>query len=140
MCFGSSSEGREIWFIMVQEISIGVLTLLCRSIGFFWNSRLKLWPFHFRNLCENLVLQGQILICLVKFTFTEKATKIKKIFTVNLIVCRNHQIGGEDFVHFCSLVRKHELYEWQNFCFKILLDFTRKGRYWVQGHSFKVSK
>ena len=26
-------------------------------------------------------------------------------------VCRNHQIGGEDFVHFCSLLRKHELYE-----------------------------
>ena len=36
----------------------------------------------------------------VKFTFSEKATKIDKIFAVNLTVCSNCQIDGEDFVDF----------------------------------------
>ena len=36
----------------------------------------------------------------VKFTFSEKATKIDKIFTINLTLCSNHQIDGEDFVAF----------------------------------------
>ena len=47
---------------------------------------------------------------LIKFTFSEKATKIDKIFTVNLTVYSNHQINGEDFVNFCGLLKKHELY------------------------------
>ena len=47
----------------------------------------------------------------VKFKFSEKATKIDKIFSVNLIVCSNCQIDGEDFVNFCGLLRKHELYQ-----------------------------
>ena len=46
---------------------------------------------------------------LLKFTFSEKATKIDKIFTVNLTVCSNRQIDGEDFVNVCGLLRKHEL-------------------------------
>ena len=45
----------------------------------------------------------------LKFTFPEKATKIDKIFTVNLTVCSNRQIVGEDFVNFCGLLRKPEL-------------------------------
>ena len=40
--------------------------------------------------------------------FCRKATKIDEIFTVDLIKC---QIDGEDFVKFCGLFRKHELYE-----------------------------
>ena len=36
----------------------------------------------------------------LKFMFSEKATKIDKIFTVNLTVCSNHQIDYEDFVAF----------------------------------------
>ena len=47
---------------------------------------------------------------LLKLTFSEKATKIDKIFTVNLRVCSNRQIDGEDFVNFCSLLTKHEIY------------------------------
>ena len=39
-------------------------------------------------------------------TFSEKATKIDKIFTVNLTVCSNCQIDGEDFVNFCGLLEK----------------------------------
>ena len=41
--------------------------------------------------------------------FAEKATKINKIFTVNLTICSNRQINGEDFVNFCGLLRKHKL-------------------------------
>ena len=47
----------------------------------------------------------------LKLKFSEKATKIDKIFSVNLIVCSNCQIDGEDFVNFCGLLRKHELYQ-----------------------------
>ena len=42
--------------------------------------------------------------------FSEKATKIDKIFIVNLTESSNRQIDGEDFVNFCDLLRKHELY------------------------------
>ena len=35
---------------------------------------------------------------------------MEKIFTFNLTVCSNRQIEGEDFVHFCGILRKHELY------------------------------
>ena len=45
----------------------------------------------------------------LKLTFSEKATKIDKIFNVNLTVCSNRQIHGEDFVNFCGPLRKHEL-------------------------------
>ena len=45
----------------------------------------------------------------IKFAFSEKATKVDKIFDVNLTVCSNRQIDGEDFVNFCGLLRKHEL-------------------------------
>ena len=49
-------------------------------------------------------------IFILKFTFSENATKIEKIFTVNLTICSNHQIDDEDFVNFCGLLRKPELY------------------------------
>ena len=45
----------------------------------------------------------------VKFMFSEKATKIEEIFTVDLTLCSKCQIDGEDFVNFCGLLRKHEL-------------------------------
>ena len=35
-----------------------------------------------------------------KVKFSEKTTKIEKIFTVNLTVCSNRQINGEDFDQF----------------------------------------
>ena len=46
----------------------------------------------------------------LKFMFSKKATKIDKIFTVDLTLCSKCQIDGEDFVNFCGLLRKHELY------------------------------
>ena len=47
----------------------------------------------------------------IKFMFSKKATKIDKIFTVDLTVTTYCQIDGEDFVNFCGLLRKLELYE-----------------------------
>ena len=38
--------------------------------------------------------------------FSQKATKIDKIFTVELTLCSKRQIDGEDFVNF---LRKYEL-------------------------------
>ena len=43
--------------------------------------------------------------------FSNKATKIDRIFTVDLTFTSQHQIDGEDFVKFCGLLRKHELYQ-----------------------------
>ena len=40
-----------------------------------------------------------------KYTFSEKARKVDKIFTVNLTVCSNRHINGEDFVNFCGLLK-----------------------------------
>ena len=42
--------------------------------------------------------------------FSKKATKIDEIFSVALTLCSKCQIDGEDFVNFCGLLRKHELY------------------------------
>ena len=42
--------------------------------------------------------------------FSKKATKIDEIFTVDLTLCSKCQIDGGEFVNFCGLLRKHELY------------------------------
>ena len=47
---------------------------------------------------------------LLKFMYSKKATKIDEIFTVDLTLCSKCQVDGEDFVIFCGLLRKHELY------------------------------
>ena len=46
---------------------------------------------------------------ILKFMFSKKATKIDEIFTADLTLTTECQIDGEDFVHFCGLLRKHEL-------------------------------
>ena len=43
----------------------------------------------------------------IKFMFSKRATKIEKIFTVNLTLCSK---SYKDFVKFCGLLRKHKLY------------------------------
>ena len=47
---------------------------------------------------------------LLKFIFSKKATKFDEIFTVDLTLCSKCQFDGEDFVNFCCLLRKNELY------------------------------
>ena len=46
----------------------------------------------------------------VKFVFSKKATKIEEIFTVDWTLTTWCQIDSEEFVNFCGLLRKHELY------------------------------
>ena len=53
-----------------------------------------------------LIMTGKTF---VKFMLSKKATKIDKIFTVNLTLCSKRQIDGEDFVNFLGLLRKYEL-------------------------------
>ena len=43
--------------------------------------------------------------------FSKKATKIDEIFTDDLTVTTYCQIADEDFVNFCGLLRKREVYE-----------------------------
>ena len=62
------------------------------------------------HLLFNIIPQARrhnLYIRTVKFMFSKKATKI---FTVNLTLTTYCQIDGEDFVNFCDLLRKHELY------------------------------
>ena len=47
---------------------------------------------------------------MLKFMFPKKTTKIDEIFTFDLTLCSKRQIDGEDFVNFCGLLRKYELY------------------------------
>ena len=47
----------------------------------------------------------------LKFMFSKKATKIYKIITVDLTFTSYCQLDGEDFVNFCGLLRKRELYQ-----------------------------
>ena len=57
----------------------------------------------FTRCCETMKIEE------VKLVFSKKATKIDKIFTVNLTLTTLCQIDGEDFVNFCGLLRRHEL-------------------------------
>ena len=65
----------------------------------------------------------------LKFIFSKKATKSYKIFTVDLTLCSMCQIDGEDFVNFCGLLRKNELYlytrknSYSIFCTAIILYY-----------------
>ena len=52
--------------------------------------------------------------------FSKKATKIDEIITVYLTLCSKCQIDGEDFINFCGLLRKHELY----YIFKLHYEFN----------------
>ena len=46
----------------------------------------------------------------LKFMVSKNATIIDEIFTVDLTLCKC-QIDGEDFIDFCALLRKNELYK-----------------------------
>ena len=46
---------------------------------------------------------------LLKFMLSKKATKIDKIFTLDLTLTTQCQIDSEDFVNFCGPLGKHEL-------------------------------
>ena len=52
----------------------------------------------------------KLWVSILKFMFSKKARKLDEIFTDDLTLCSKCQIGGEDFVNFCGLLRKYELY------------------------------
>ena len=47
---------------------------------------------------------------MLKYMFSKKARKMDEIFTIDLTLCSKCQIGGEDFVHLCGLLKEHKLY------------------------------
>ena len=59
----------------------------------------------------------------LKFMFSKNATKIYEILTIDLTLCSKCQLYGEDFVNFCDLLRKHELYEYKTLINKIVSRF-----------------
>ena len=61
------------------------------------------------KVCAHPITVNRIFPHWLKFMFSKKATKIDEIFTDYLTVCTKCQIDGEDFVNFCSLLRKHKL-------------------------------
>ena len=65
------------------------------------------------TLIKGYFFSEDVLMCQIanfKVMFSKKATKIDEIFTVDLTLCSKCQINGEDFVIFCDLLRKQELY------------------------------
>ena len=52
---------------------------------------------------------------MLKVMLSKKATKIDKIFTVDLTLCSRCQIDDEDFINFCGPLGKHEIYNGRNF-------------------------
>ena len=82
-------------------------------------------PIRLQNCCKNFNNQNKLLLLelgsnsvllkikschLVKFMFSKKATKFDEIFTIKLMLCSKFKIKGRDFVNFCGLLKKHELY------------------------------
>ena len=57
-------------------------------------------------------------VSFLKFMFSKKATKFDKIFTIDLTLSSKCQIISEDFINFCGLLRKHELYDVLSFSSK----------------------
>ena len=60
----------------------------------------------------------------LKLMYSKKATKIDEIFTIDLTLCSKRQIHGEDFVNFCGLLRKYELYKYRSNIFYKLTLFS----------------
>ena len=120
------------WFLLFSLHS-QILSIFKSS-----NFLLKLWqsfesPVRFALSISNAIFSSifpqlipQLLpqLLTLKFMFSKKATKIDKIFTVDLTLCSKCQIDSEDFVNFCGLLRKHKLYPTWN------SNFGRTLTYW----------
>ena len=80
----------KYWFFSLWQSSL-FHPLFC-SISCFFNSDLNFF------------------YVILNFIFFKEVTKIDKIFNYNLTFTTKHQMDCEDFIHFCGLLRKHELY------------------------------
>ena len=74
------------------------------------NHKLTDWTKFRENYTKLIGYPPQITNRKLKFMFSTKATKIDEIFNVDLTVTTYCQIDGEDFVNFCGVLRKCELY------------------------------
>ena len=63
------------------------------------------------ELSRSAILKEPNFVSKIKFMFSKKDTKIDEIFTADLTLCSKFQTVSEDFVKFCALLRKHELYQ-----------------------------
>ena len=98
-------------FFTISQKSLCTCTSLCWLGEYTMESklisiRILIWIYNW----EFQITDGIIQSCLLKFRFSRNATKIDEIFTADLTLCSKCQIDGEDFVIFCGLLRKHELY------------------------------
>ena len=72
---------------------------------------------HLKSLMKFSILYNQIVfskltLTILKFIYSEKATKVCEISTNYLsYVCTASQIIGGDFAKFCGLLRIYELYK-----------------------------
>ena len=67
------------------------------------------WIFLLFYICT-CVLSGKLdVLGLLKFIYSEKATKFCEIFPLLLTVCTAVKSKGEDFAKFCGLLRIYEL-------------------------------
>ena len=78
-----------------------------RGVSFYWVARVN-FDSSLRKIQFSVNNGGQQQYIWVKFMFSKKATKMDKIFTVDLTLCSKRQIDGEDFINFCGLLGKHE--------------------------------
>ena len=65
---------------------------------------------HFGIVCSWKCAELELDHAMLKLMFSKKATKIDEIFTADLTLTKC-QMDGENLVHICGLLIKHELQE-----------------------------
>ena len=109
------SSSTYIYILQFHAIKPQNLSLIFpRSFQFYsvtWRHFKHLSLVKISSACRPLYCAPQTLCSLTaaKFIFSKNATKIDEIFTIDLTFTTQCQIDGEDFVHFCGLLRKYEL-------------------------------
>ena len=121
---GHSKLYNEIRHIILGNVrtnnlrfNLPLIQIIVLTYCYFLNIKLILnfyssywWVKLYLELCNISKLHSSLQNLPLKFMFSKKAPKIDEIFTVDLTLSSKCQIYGEDFVHFCGLLRKHELY------------------------------
>ena len=79
--------------------------------AFSYPKKEKLETVHIKGSLDSVLAAGGSKNLRGTFIFSKKATKIEKIFSVFLTLCSKCQINSEDFINFCGLLKKHELYD-----------------------------
>ena len=92
---------RKGLLVFSKSSEIHIMNSVCTCTVVEWGIKTSLWKLYYYCRSQKVVIILPLITStIVKFTFSEKATKNDKIFTFNLTVCSNCQIDGEDFVIF----------------------------------------